>query len=178
MNIKRLVCILLINFCFLCTSALCDDDPGDRKLFFRVKWDGQIILGISDITGLKRMTEVVEHRSAAESNQVRCSPGISRYVPITLKRPRTHDDAFEQWAKKVWNLGSSAGNEMSLRDYRKDITIELYDNTGMVLMAFKVYRCWPSEYVALSDLSMGKDESAMEILVLHHEGWERDFDVN
>jgi len=178
MKIKRLVCFLLFILCFLCTSALCDDDLEGRKLSFRVKWDGNIILGISDITGLKRMTEVVAHRAAAESNQVRYSPGISRYVPITLKRPRTHDDAFEQWAKKVWNPGSSAGNEISLRDYRKDITIELYDNTGMVLMAFKVYRCWPSEYVALSDLSMDKDESVVEILVLHHEGWERDYDVH
>jgi phage tail-like protein len=167
----------MFNVCFLCVSAIGDDVTENGQLFFRAKWDGHTILGISEISGLKRVTEVVEHRSASESNQVRYSPGISRYIPITIKRPRTHDNAFEKWANKVWNFGSSGGNEISLGDYRKDITIELYDGTGMVLMAFKIYRCWPSEYVALSDLALDDDESAMEILILNHEGWERDYDI-
>jgi len=177
MCIKRLMSFFLFSLFFLCTSVIGDDDSGTKQLFFRAKWDGKIILGISQISGLKRVTEVVEHRSAAESNQVRYSPGISRYIPITIQRPRTHDNAFEKWANKVWDFGSSPGNEISLKDYRKDITIELYDNTGMILMAFKVYRCWPSEYVALSDLSMDNDDSAMEMLILHHEGWERDYNI-
>jgi len=169
--------MFLFTLSFVCTSALGDDHTNGEEIHFRAKWDGRVILGISKISGLKRVTKAIEHRSSAQSNQVRYSPGISRYVPIVIERPRTHDNAFEQWANKVWNFGSGPGNEISLKNYRKDIIIEIYDNMGKVLLAFKVYRCWPSEYVTLSDLEAGDKGSAKETLVLHHEGWERDYDV-
>jgi len=46
-----------------------------------------------------------------------------------------------------------------------------------VVMAFKVHRCWPSEYVALADLSSEANAVAIESLTLQHEGWERDMSV-
>jgi phage tail-like protein len=44
-------------------------------------------------------------------------------------------------------------------------------------MAYKVYRCWPSEYVALSDLDANGASVAFEQLTLQNEGWERDTSV-
>ena len=123
------------------------------------------------------MTKAIERRSGGDPSLFSYSPGVSKYAPIVLKRPRTHDKEFERWANKVWNFGSGRGAEVSLRDYRKDIIIELLDDAGNVLMAFKVYRCWPSEYIALTDLDTDKDDLAMEVLILHHEGWERDYDI-
>ena len=66
---------------------------------------------------------------------------------------------------------------MSLRDYRKDIIIELRDDTGKVLMAFKVYRCWPSKYSPLNEFNANSTQVAIESTVLEHEGWERDSEV-
>lgn len=63
-------------------------------------------------------------------------------------------------------------------DFREDIVIDLYNEAGQLVMAFKVYRCWPSEYVALSELNAnGKASVAIESITLQHEGWERDRSV-
>ncbi len=149
----------------------------DIKIIYRVKWDGHIIPGISKVSELKRKTDVLTNRSGEDPSMQRRSPGITNYEPITIQRPRTGDKAFEQWANKVWNLGSGPGSEVSLRDFRKDIRIEICDENGKVLLAFNVYRCWPSEYVALSEFDKESDSPAMEKIVLQHEGWERDYDI-
>jgi phage tail-like protein len=149
----------------------------DIDVEFRVKWDGRTIPGIIKVSGLNRKTEVILHRNGNEPNLQRRSAGITMYEPITIQRPRSNDKEFEQWANKVWHLGSGLGSEMSLRDYRKDMRIELTTKSGRVLMAFQVYRCWPSEYLALSALEAESDSLAMEKLVLQHEGWERDYSI-
>jgi len=149
----------------------------DIDIEFRVKWDGRTIPGIIKVSGLNRKTEVLIHRNGQEPNLQRRSAGITMYEPIVIQRPRSTDKEFEQWANKVWNLGSGLGSEASLRDYRKDMRIELITKSGRVVMAFHVYRCWPSEYLALSDLDAESDSLAMEKLVIQHEGWERDYSI-
>jgi phage tail-like protein len=149
------------------------------KLFkFRVKWDGRYVAGVSKVTALKRTTEVVEHREGGEPSSIRLSPGKTVYTPIVLERGVTHDQEFEQWANKVWNFGSGLGSEVSLQDFRKDIILELYNEAGQLVIAYRVYRCWPSEYVALSDLDAnGHAVTTLESLTLQNEGWERDYEV-
>ncbi len=71
---------------------------------------------------------------------------------ITLERGVTHDPEFEKWANKVWDFGSGLGKEVSLKDFRKDIIIEVYNEAGQKAIAYKVYRCWVSEFQALADL--------------------------
>jgi phage tail-like protein len=149
-----------------------------KQYKFRVKWDGRYVAGICKVTGLVRTTEVITHREGGDPSSVRRSPGVTTYEPIVLERGRTHDTQFEQWANKVWNFGAGLGSEVSLGDFRKDIIIELYNEAGQLVMAFKVYRCWPSEYVALSDLDAnGGSTVAIESITLENEGWERDYEV-
>jgi len=148
-----------------------------KQCKFRVRWDGRYVPGVDKISGLKRTTEVVCHREGGDPSAQRRSPGRTVYEPIVLSRGRTHDPEFEQWANKVWNFGAALGAEVSLADFRKDLIIELYNEAGQQVMAFKVYRCWPSEYVALSDLDAGSASVASEVLTLQHEGWERDYEV-
>lgn len=149
-----------------------------KNLKFRVKWDGRYVAGVSRVSALRRTTEVVEHREGGDPSTVRRSPGQTRYEPIILERGVTHDLEFEQWANKVWNLGSGLGSEVSLADFRKDVIIELYNEAGQLVIAYKVYRCWPSEYQALPDLDAGANAVAIQALTLQHEGWERDYDVS
>jgi phage tail-like protein len=151
--------------------------PKETQISFVVKWDGRVIPGITKISGLRRKTEIVEYRSGGDPSLNRRAPGKTEYQPIVLKRPRGDDKEFERWANKVWSLGAGLGSEVSLKDYRKDILIELHDDAGKVLIAFRVYRCWPSEYVALNDLDADDKSVAMEILALEHEGWERDYEI-
>lgn len=145
---------------------------------FRIKWEGKYVAGISKVSALKRTTEVVVHREGGDPSSFRNSPGQTLYEPIVLERGRTHDTEFEKWANKTWNFGSGLGSEVSLKDFRKDIMLELYNEAGQLVMAWKIYRCWPSEYVALSELnSNGEASVAIESLTLQNEGWERDYEV-
>ncbi len=108
---------------------------------------------------------------------MRKSPGQTKYEPITLERGVTHDPEFEKWANKVWNFGSGLGVEVSLRDFRKDIIIEVYNEAGQLAIAYKVYRCWPSEYQAIPELDASGNAVAIQTLKLENEGWERDYEV-
>ena len=146
-----------------------------KNFKFRVKWDGRYVAGISKVTSLKRTTEVVKHREGGDPSSSRKSPGRTEYEAITLSRGVTHDVAFEQWANKVWNYGS--GIETSLRDFRKDIIIEVYNEAGQLAFTYKVFRCWVSEFQALSDLDANANAVAIQHLKLENEGWERDVEV-
>jgi phage tail-like protein len=148
-----------------------------KSFKFRVKWDGGVIRGVDRLTALRRDTDVVVHREGDEPSTDRRSPGLTTYGPIVLSRGRTHDTAFEAWANKVWDYGADLGSEVSLKDFRKDIYIELLNEAGQVALAWKVFRCWPSEYMALGDLDANGNAVAVEHLKLENEGWERDTSV-
>jgi len=148
-----------------------------KNFKFRVKWDGRYVAGIAKVGALKRTTDPVEHRDGGDPSMVRKSPGQSKYEAITLERGVTHDKEFEQWANKVWNFGSGLGSEVSLKDFRKDIIIEMYNEAGQVVIAYKVYRCWVSEYQALPELDASANAIAIQTLKLENEGWERDYEV-
>jgi phage tail-like protein len=148
-----------------------------KNFKFRVKWDGRYVAGISKVSSLKRTTEVVEHREGGDPSTGRKSPGRSKFEAITLERGVTHDTSFEQWANKVWNLGSGLGSEVSLKDFRKDLIIEVYNEAGQLALAYKVFRCWVSEYQALPDLDANANAVAIQHIKLENEGWERDYEV-
>jgi phage tail-like protein len=94
-----------------------------------------------------------------------------------LERGVTHDTEFEKWANKVWNFGSGLGAEVSLKDFRKDFIIEVYNEAGQLAIAYKVYRCWVSEFQAMPDLDANANAVAIQHIKLENEGWERDYGV-
>jgi phage tail-like protein len=142
---------------------------------FRVKWENHYIPGILRVSPLRRVTEPVVHRSGGDPSHSHIAPGITTFEPIVIERGLTHDTSFEQWANLVFNLQGDAS--MSLKNFRKDIVIELLNHQGKVVMAYHVYRCWVAEYQALSALEAAAPCLAIERLVLQHEGWERDTSV-
>jgi phage tail-like protein len=148
-----------------------------KNFKFRVKWDGRYVAGISKVGALKRSTDLVEHREGGDPSSSRKSPGRTKYDAISLDRGVTHDTEFEKWANKVWNFGAGLGSEVSLKDFRKDIIIEVYNEAGQLALAYKVYRCWVSEFQALPDLDANAGAIAIQHLKLENEGWERDVDV-
>jgi phage tail-like protein len=148
-----------------------------KNFKFRVKWDGRYVAGISKVSALKRTTEVVQHREGGDLSFTRKSPGRTTYDAITLERGVTHDPEFEKWANKVWNFTAGTGSESSLKDFRKDIGIEFYNEAGQLVIAYKVFRCWVSEYQALPDLDANANAVAIQYIKLENEGWERDLDT-
>ena len=148
-----------------------------KNFKFRLKWDGRYVAGLSKAGALNRKTEVVSHREGGDPSSSRKSPGRTEYEPIMLERGVTHDTEFERWANKVWNWGSGLGQEISLQDFRKDVILELYNEAGQLVLAYKIYRCWVSEYEALMELDANANAVAIQKIKLENEGWERDYAV-
>jgi phage tail-like protein len=148
-----------------------------KNFKFRVKWDGRYVAGLSKMSALRRTTEVVSHREGGDPSSSRKSPGRTEYEAITLERGVTHDPEFEKWADKVWDFGAGLGSEVSLKDFRKDIIVEVYNEAGQKVLAYKVYRCWVSEYQALPELDANANAVAIQHIKIENEGWERDTSV-
>ncbi len=148
-----------------------------KNFKFRLKWDGQYVAAVSKMSSLKRTTEVVEHRSGGDASTSHKSPGRQKYEAITLERGLTWDMAFHDWAGMVWNIDGWPSNEVSLANFRKPITLELYNEAGQKVMAYNIYRCWVSEYQAMPDLDANANAIAIEHIKIENEGWERDMTV-
>ena len=148
-----------------------------KNFKFRVKWDGRYVAGVSKVSGLKRTTEVVKHREGGDPSSSRKSPGRTEYEAITIERGVTHDPDFEAWANKVWNFGAGLGKEVSLKDFRKDLIIDVYNEAGQKVLSYNVFKCWVSEYQALPDLDANANAVAIQHIKLENEGWERDYEV-
>ena len=148
-----------------------------KNFKFRVKWDNKYVAGISKVSALKRTTEVVKHREGGDPSSSRKSPGRSEFEAITLERGVTHDKEFEQWANKVWNYGSGLGSETSLKDFRKDLIIEVYNEAGQLAIADVVAGCWVSRVQARPDVDAKATAGASQHPKRESEGWGRDPDV-
>jgi phage tail-like protein len=148
-----------------------------KNFKFRVKWDGKYVAGVSKVGMLKRTTEVVKHREGGDPSSSRKSPGRTEYEAITLERGVTHDPEFEKWANKVWNFGAGLGAEASLKDFRKDIIIEIYNEAGQKAIAYKVFRSWVSEFQATADLDANANAVLIQHIKLENEGFERDLET-
>jgi phage tail-like protein len=148
-----------------------------KNFKFRLKLDGKYVAGVSKVSGLKHTTEVVTHGDGDDPSSGRRPPGRTEYDAISLDRGVTHDTEFERWARRVSSVGSGLDAEVSLRDVRKDLIIEVYNEAGQLALAYKVYRCWVSEFQAVPDLDANAHAVAIQHIKLEHEGWERDVEV-
>ncbi|MFB7276256.1 phage tail protein [Streptomyces hydrogenans] len=148
-----------------------------KNFRFRVKFSGETayIAGISKVSGLRRTTEVIRHRDGGDPGTSRKLPGRTEYEAITLERGCTVDTAFEEWANRVWSLKNSAGGlETSLKDFRRDLIIDVFDEGGQQVLSYSVHDCWVSEYHGLDELDAGTNGVAFERIKVEHHGWVRE----
>jgi len=147
-----------------------------RNFKFKIKIDNQYVAGLSKCSALKKTTEMVEWREGGDPSTTHKLPGKTKYDALTLTGGVSHDTTFESWANLVNNFQSDAS--MSLKNFRKDfIIIDVFNEAGQKALSYKVYRCWVSEYQALTDLDANSTEIALQCITLENEGWERDYAV-
>src|SRR3954453_21741691 len=117
----------------------------DPFLNFRyvVYLNGTAVAAVSKVGALSRTTQVVSWREGGLPQGMRRLPGQTEYGPVTLERGITLDVAFEQWANKVWYYPQSGklGQEVSLKDFRMDINIQLMNQAGQLVMSYYVFSC-------------------------------------
>jgi phage tail-like protein len=155
-------------------NALRFDPYKNFKFLVKLVGSNTPVAGASKVSMLKRTTEVVKHRDGGDPSSSRKSPGRTEYEAITIERGVTHDKDFEQWANKVWDFQGGLGAESSLKDFRKDIIIEVLNEAGQLALRYYVYRCWVSEFQALPDLDANANAVAIQHIKLENEGWKRD----
>ena len=128
---------------------------------------------MSKCTALKKTTESTTWYEAGDNNIPHKLPGKTTYDPITLTAGVTHDAAFEDWANLV---NSYTGGEaaMSLKNYRKDLILEVCNLQGKPVLRYQVHRCWVAEYQALPELDAAGNAVMIQTIKLEHEGWNRD----
>ncbi len=130
------------------------------KFHFQVQWGGTRI-GFTEVTGLEVTTDKIEYRDGAskEYHKVRM-PGMQTFGDLTLKRGVfAADNEFYAW----WN--TVALNTVE----RRDITISLLNEAHEPVVVWKVKKAWPTK-VTSTDLNASGNETAIETLVLTHEG--------
>lgn len=130
------------------------------KFHFEVQWGGTRI-GFTEVTGLEVSTDKIEYRDGAskEYHKIRM-PGMQTFGDLTLKRGIfAGDNEFYEW----WN--SVALNTVQ----RRDITISLLNENHEPVVIWKVKNAWPTK-VTSTDLNSSGNETAIETLVLAHEG--------
>ena len=144
-----------------------------RTFKFQVLINGKPVAGLRKMTALKKSTEVAIWRTGGDPSHERKLPGGTKYEPISLEQGLTHDPVFENWANQVNSIQGDAA--MTLKNFRKDIVINVLNLQGRVAISYKVYRAWISEYQALPDFDAGTTNTVgIQTIKLEHEGWERD----
>ena len=141
-----------------------------------MKWDGQYVAGLTKMGALKRTTEMVEFREAGENITSRKLPGKSTYQAVSLEAGVTYDTAFEDWANLVNDFASHSIT--SLGEFRKNITVDVFNEAGQKALSYNLYRAWVSEYQALPDLDASANAVAITTIKVEFEWFDRDRDVN
>lgn len=144
-----------------------------RTFKFQVLLDGAPVAGLRKMGALKKTVEAVKWRTADDPSHERVMPGGTSYDAVTLEQGLTHDLVFETWANLVNNIeGDSA---MSLKNFRKDVVINVLNLQGQVAISYTLFRARVSEYQALPDFDAGSMNTVgIQTLSLQHEGWQRD----
>jgi len=148
-----------------------------KNFRFRVKFGAtaEYVAGVTKVTGFKRATEVIKHRSGGDPASSFKLPGRTEYDPITFERGVTNDKAFEQWANKVWSFRNSAsGLETSLKDFRRDVIVDVFNEAGQKVLSYQIFNAWVSEWSPVSDLDSNANAVAIQTIKLENEGWVRE----
>jgi phage tail-like protein len=146
-----------------------------RNFKFRIKVDNVYVAGLSKCTALKKTTEMVEWREGGDPSTTHKLPGKTKYEPVTLTAGVSHDTTFEDWANLINNFQGDAA--MSLKNFRKNVIIDVFNEADQKVLSYNLFRCWVSEYEALPDLDASANAVMIQTIKLENEGWERDKSV-
>ena len=148
-----------------------------KNFKFRLKSSGQYVAGVSKVSALKRTSEVVAHRPGGAAPSATASLERTSFEPITLEQGVTESREFHEWASLARNFKAGFGSDASRAGVRKDLYLELHNAAGQVVLAYRIYRCWVSEYQAMPELDATAHSIVFAHLKLEHEGWEQDASV-
>jgi phage tail-like protein len=140
-----------------------------KNFRFRVSWDGTLVAALSKMSAIKKTTEAIEWRAAADAGIVRKQPGRTKFEAVSFEQGLTHDRKFFEWANQVNNPVGEAAN--SLLAYRKTVRVEVLNMQGTPVMAFNLLRAWASEFQALPEMDANANAVAIQSLKVEYENF-------
>jgi phage tail-like protein len=152
------------------TIAPQGDDPY-KNLKFRIKIDSKYVAGLSKGNLPEKAMEVADRKMAVNPNTIRKSSEKRKSEAIILTAGMTLDRSFQDWANIVNEI---QGNLMvSMKNYRKNIIIDVFNEANQKTMSYRIYNCWVSEYRAVPNMDAGANVVNIQTIKLENEGWER-----
>jgi len=143
-----------------------------RNFKFRIQIDNKYVAGLSKCDIPNKTPEKVVRRGIGNPSAIHKLPGKTKSEAITLATGITHDTSFEDWANLVNNFQGDAA--MSLKNFRKNIIIDVFNEANQKTQSYHVYNCWVSEYQAVPDLDAGVNAVMIQTIKLENEGWDQD----
>jgi len=145
-----------------------------RTFKFQVLIGKTVVAGLSKMGAVKRTTEAVKWRSAGDPSYQRIIPGGSSFEAVTLEQGLSHDPVFEEWANAVNNVAEGDGG-VNLKNYRREVVINVLNLQGVPAMTYKLKRAWVSDYQALPEFDANNMNTiGIQTITIQHEGFVRD----
>jgi phage tail-like protein len=137
-----------------------------KNFKFRLKLGALYVAGFSKVSMHKLGSEPINYREGGARSSSRKSPERIKYGAITLEHGVTYDTELVKWAN----------SQTPLDNARKEITLEIYDEVGQLTLAYRIYRCWVSEFQSMADLDTSAYSVAIERIKLENDGWLCEYD--
>ena len=142
--------------------------------------------GFTDVQSPKRSTTKGTYREGTDRDINQLFAGLSTMEDVVLSKgliPNTDGTAPNELYKWMSAVHSpSAGNPSLLQErpagaashqYRKDVTISMYDREGNIARSWTLWQAWPINFVSGSDLNANEDgEKSIEQLTLAYEDFQ------
>ena len=123
-----------------------------KSFMFRVKWDGEYVAGLSKMSALKRTTEPVVaprgRRPVARAQE----PG---QVEVRRRDARARRHATTRRSRRGPTSCTRSSSPISLKNFRKDVIVDVFNEAGQKVLSYQLFRCWVSEFQALPALDAG-----------------------
>jgi hypothetical protein len=99
-------------------------------------------------------------------------PGLRARTGYMLRAVQLVLPEFEKWADTDPQTGAGLESGVSPTRFRKDLVIEVHNETGQLIIAYRVFAAWPAAYQALP-VDAHSTAMAIQTLRLESSGWER-----
>jgi len=146
---------------------------GYRHMRYRVRWEGRYVAAVNHVSGLLRSLPG-GRRVPGDAVPAPEAPS-PHWLPVVLERGVTRDAEFAAWASAMARAPRGQSVHPAADDDRRELTIELCNEAGQLVVSYVVHRAWVEGYDSLPIDDHG-EVSLIERLVVAHEGWERDID--
>ena len=152
--------------------SITDCPPGNFR--FRVRWLGRSVACFAEVSPLPEKSTGVGSFKTGSSRPGIGPEGQGTPYFISLDRGVAFDLGFEQWISMVRSFGPATGKGSLLPEYKRPLTIEVYDGNGEMEYAYHLSSCWVTEYRAVPDPDTASSMVTITHLKLGFGTWARD----